>query len=251
MTILRRSPLNDSIALILQAELQDFLDGNVGVNLNSAVKTALQNQVTELLNSYIGIGYSLIGLWDYDTDTHAFSYTGLSDIFENKLLKYYPYLKVLNDEFIAITGKESIQKQYIDNGSKTENNSRNKNLQRADTFQNDTNGTNRSAHEESPITTAPINSSPTSASEWNLSNPISKDGEQFNHHNQSSNTRADIHTEQEALAETNQIAGNSTEMIENPETMLKVLRFNIEDLNISRIARLLIDSVVEEKNTIY
>ena len=251
MTNLRPSPLNESIYNILMAELSDFLDGNIVSSIPSAVKSALEYQVSDLLHDYIAIGYNLIGRWEYNATTETFSYTGLSQIFNNKLIKYYPYLKVFSDEFIAITGKESRQKQYIDSAGKTENNSRSKNLQRADSYQNDTNGTNRSAHEESPIATAPINSSPSASSEWNLSNPTSKDGEQFNHHNSSSNTRKDIHTEQEELTESSNGSGNSTEMVENPEEMLKVLKFNVEELNLTRIAKMLVNSVVEEKNSIY
>ena len=245
------SPLSSEVIGILEGELSSFLSGNIGSTINSNVKTALSYQIDSLLSAYQGMGFHLIGRWEYNKTTETYSYSGLTSIFSNKLLKYYPYLKVLNNEFIATNGEETKTRQYVDSGTETKQEAKGKNYNRSDNFTNETYGANRSAHEDSPITAAVITNAPSDSTSWNLSNPSAKDGEQFDHHNSSASQRADTVNETKSENNSNSGMGNSSETIANPEMILKVLRFNVENLNISRIARLIVDSVIEEKNTIF
>lgn len=88
-------------------------------------------------------------------------------------------------------------------------------------------GVSRSASENSPITAAPITSAPTEASAWNLANPNVKGGTQFNQHH------------------------SNTENVTDPRIQKEILKFNVDQLNLTTIANMIVRSVVEEYNTIY
>lgn len=88
-------------------------------------------------------------------------------------------------------------------------------------------GVSRSASENSPITAAPITSAPTEASQWNIDNPNVKGGTQFNQHH------------------------SNTENVTDPRVQLEILKFNVDQLNLTTIANMIVRSVVEEYNTVY
>lgn len=98
-------------------------------------------------------------------------------------------------------------------------------IQRVHSGSND--GVSRSASENSPITAQPITSAPTEASQWNIDNPNVKGGTQFNQHH------------------------SNTENVTDPRVQLEILKFNVDQLNLTTIANMIVRSVVEEYNTIY
>lgn len=98
-------------------------------------------------------------------------------------------------------------------------------IQRVHSGSND--GVSRSASENSPITSQPITSAPIEASEWNLLNPDVKGGSQYNRHFADS------------------------ENVIDPRVQLEILKFNVDQLNLTSIANMIVRSVVEEYNTIY
>ena len=98
-------------------------------------------------------------------------------------------------------------------------------IQRVHSGSND--GVSRSASENSPITAAPITSAPTEASQWNIDNPNVKGGTQFNQHH------------------------SNTENVTDPRVQLEILKFNVDQLNLTTIANMIVRSVVEEYNTVY
>lgn len=300
-------------------------------NLPQIVHTAFMNSISSYFNNYSSLGCHVIGLWNYDeTQEYPDFEIAIQAIISDKINRIYPYLKVLSNEFIGITGKEIESSDYIDNGNKTNSNLRNKqeNASISDEItRNDTNSrsrnladtndesktnignknrsksesdnnsefisgnsTVRSAHEESPITSAPITSAPSASSTWNLS-PSSKDGaqndssstksttianagteaEDYNESGNISNigsvsdseseNRAEISNKNESKANTESNAesmlenventGHKSKELENPEMMLKILKFNVNDLNVTRIARKYVSYFIEELNTVY
>ena len=98
-------------------------------------------------------------------------------------------------------------------------------IQRVHSGSND--GVSRSASENSPITAAPITNAPTEASHWNIDNPNVKGGTQFNQHH------------------------SNTENVTDPRVQLEILKFNVDQLNLTTIANMIVRSVVEEYNTVY
>lgn len=85
----------------------------------------------------------------------------------------------------------------------------------------------RSASEEQPITAAPISNAPSQTASWDMGNPSEKRG-----------------------AQSNQTYSNN-ETVNDPDLQIRVLRFNVDQLNLTTIANMIVRSVVEEYNTIY
>ena len=88
-------------------------------------------------------------------------------------------------------------------------------------------GVSRSAAENNPITDSTIGSAPTTTTAWDIDNPSMKSGSQ--HDNQFSNS----------------------ETVTDPDVFRRVLEFNIQELNLTRIAKMLVNSLTEEYSTIY
>lgn len=244
-------PLNNTNVSVIDNTVNAFVTSGFGSDLESDVKSAFKLKIHNILYNYQQMGYNIIGFWEYDTETEQYNLTGLANLTDNKLTKYYPYLKVLNAEFSSVTGREETHEQYQNANSVSESGSNNKTKTKIDDFSNSTHGTNRSAHEESPISSAPITSAPTESSTWNLDNPTSKNGEQFDNATTSHNASNIMEGENSSNAQMGNSSGNKTAYSDIPEELLKVLRFNVEQLNLSNICYLIVNSLIEEKVTIY
>lgn len=92
--------------------------------------------------------------------------------------------------------------------------------------ENTSNGTTRAANELSPITSAPINSAPTGSTEWNLQNPSSKSGSQYDSE------------------------GSGTETVDDPNEQRKAIEYNFRN-NIYLIVRDLCDHLIDEKMSVH
>ena len=88
-------------------------------------------------------------------------------------------------------------------------------------------GNSKSASENSPITAASITTAPSGASDWGLDSPSMKSGSQFNQ------------------------SHSSSETVTDPTIALRIMNFQVDTLNLTTIANMIVKSFVDEYNTIY
>ena len=200
MKIKKLLPLNDTIKNLFTTKRSAIINS---WNIPSAVSSAFNSLSSNLLDDYIALGMHLVGKWEYDTETEEYNYTGVSELIDKVFRKYKPYFLVLTNEVTALNG--NLIRQYYGSNS----------------------GTRRSAAETSPITVGAIDSAPEASSEWDLANPTSKAGSQYDN------------------------ANSSTETTTDPNLVMKVLDFNVGELNLTRLTNMLLRSLLEEYCTIY
>ena len=200
MTVKKLLPMNDYFKNLFTNKRSSIL---TSWSVPSAVTTAFNSISSNLIDDYIALGLHVIGKWEYDTETELYNYTGLNELIDKNFRKYKPYFLVLVNEFTALNG--NLIRQYDGSNS----------------------GTRRSAAETSPITIGEINSAPTESTSWDLSNPTSKAGSQYDN------------------------ANSSTETTTDPNLIKKALDFNVGELNLTRLANMLLRSLTEEYCTIY
>lgn len=231
----------------------NFLAGTIASDVSSDVKTAFLTVTETLLQSYGDLGLHLIGKYRVFERVlrEEPAPEGLEAIVKIKLTKYLPYLKVLNDEFIKFSGVEKESVESEDSLTRTNNSTEIKDKDNNDSFSNTTSGTNRSAHESSPVSVGPISNAPSESSVWNMNYPDSKDGEQFKHTNESYSTKAEDERIERRNSLSDSAEGSKTIERDNGEMIMRVLKFNIEELNLTRVVEMFVSSLVEEKNTIY
>ena len=298
MVVLKQVKLDDAHNIIF-TQLYDELEL---WEIPETVANGMIFSANSIITKYEAMGCHLIGRWKYDTESEEYPdlETVLQSMVSERVAKYYPYLKVLANEFSAITGVENqrIDYEQEDNStetnavtnektkedSKSESGSRNREYSdsgsiakdKSETTNNYTFGSNVSAHEESPIDNASI-TFPASITHdgWPLGAPNKKDGESFEHNASLSGTVDEDTTESKSGEEdettsasgtyssstnesetankqgTNNMEGNKRITIENPEMLLKVLRFNVNELNLTKIAEMFVNSFIEEKTVIY
>ena len=223
----------------------------IGYDIDEDVKTAFIQKAETVLADYETLGFHLNGKWEWNEETETFVGTPLIRIALSRMIKYSPYLKVLSNEFIAITGDETHEREYENEHNRTENSTAEIGKTKESSTEFDGNGTDRKAEEESPIGSASIDSAPTSSTVWNLSSPSKKAGQQYDTHNESSGDESSTENRTNAVAGNETGEGSDNLTIRNPDKMLKILRFNVENLNLTKIVFMFVDSFIDEKNTIY
>lgn len=250
--MLQRYKLTRWLADELASIIELTPDGHfIMPDLAPLLMTALAYRCSAIMEYYSNLGLHLIGKWELNDEGNIADTIAFSSMVRIKLLKYYPYLKVLNDEFIAITGDETHEREYENEQNRTENSTDDITKTKTSSTSFSGNGTDRRAEEESPIGSASINSAPTSSTEWNLTSPSKKSGQQYDTSNQSSGSESIDEDRANAVTGRETGEGSDKLTIKNPDKLLKILRFNVENLNLTKIAYMLVDSLVEEKNTIY
>lgn len=242
---MKKLPINEDVIQIVEAAIEDFFDtGAIGADIAADVKAAIQLQAGAILADYSVLGYHVLGRWPYDTD--HFDYTGLTQIVNRACHKYYPYMKVLTDEFTAIAGRESYSETYSNTGSGSTSLAKNDTKTKAEMGSSEASGRNVTAREDSPFSSVPAE-----PDNYSLTSPSDQSGG-WNSNEASSTlnvTETDAATEsgQESKSE----SGSRTHYTDSPERLLAVLRFNVDDLNATKIAYRLINSITDEINTIY
>lgn len=252
MILMKTMPMTATNVAIITGAFTSFCgSGGIGHDLLADVQSALALQLGQILADRVTIGCHIIGQWPYNDQTEEYITLGLAQIANDKYIKYYPYMKVLNDEFSPIVGRVTSHDSYADrssgNGSRTNTRARAKN----EATSGSSSGASRSASEDSPISSASIDSAPANASVWGMSNPTMKSGEQFD--NASSATTNETINESDSESTTNSGNGSGTKdhYTDDPNNLIKVLRFNVDELNITRIAYMIANSLTEEYHTIY
>ena len=247
---MKKLPINEEVIQIVEAAIEDFFDtGAIGADIAADVKAAIQLQAGAILADYSVLGYHVLGRWPYDTD--HFDYTGLTQIVNRACHKYYPYMKVLADEFTAIAGRESYSETFSNTGSGSTSLAKNDTKTKAEMGSNSGNSTTRYASEDSPVTSQSITSAPSASSTWNLTNPTEKGGQQSDNSTTTSINTTETDAATESGQESKTESGSRTHYTDSPERLLAVLRFNVDDLNATKIAYRIINSITEDINTIY
>ena len=165
--------------------------------------SALQKNIAFLKN----FGCHLIGKWNTSIDNT----TAITALISYKLQQIFPRLLKLKGMFSTTPVSNTFEKDATNAGSHS--------------------GTSRSAGENSPITSASINSAPTESTEWDITNPNVKSGNQYD--NAFENNFEESHT------------------ITDPDTYMRVLKFNTLEWNVFKIAKNFVQSITEEYNTVY
>lgn len=243
--------IDENVKSNIDTAVTAFFHQSAGSAIDVDVQNAFLAKVNFIVQRYIHYDFYLIGKWKYDEQSESFDQHPLINIAQNKMLKYFPYLKVFSNEFIAITGEETHEREYENEHNRTENSTAEIGKTKESSTEFDGNGTDRKAEEESPIGSASIDSAPTSSTVWNLASPSKKAGQQYDTHNESSGEESSTENRTNAVAGNETGEGTDSLTIRNPDKLLKILRFNVENLNLTKIAYMFVDSLVEEKNTIY
>lgn len=204
-TVLKRMPIDSAFITKFDTVFTSWAALLVsGEDYNSTVMSLLKSLCDSLLADFSSLGCNVIGKWIYDEDAEEYTDSAtINLLIHYKLQKYKPYLKVFTSEFADLD--DEITRSHDSSAS----------------------GTSRSASEMSPITEAPINSSPTDASTWNITTPTTKGGSQYNN------------------------ASENTETVYDPNLVARIMAFKIQNLNLTAIANMIVKSLVEEYNTVY
>lgn len=242
---MKKMPINEDVVQIVEAAIEDFFDtGAIGADIAADVKAAIQLQAGAILADYSVLGYHVLGRWPYDTD--HFIYTGLTQLVNRACHKYYPYMKVLADEFTAIVGRESYSETYSDTGSGSNSRTASGSKSTEESGSNEASGRNVTAREESPFSSVPAQ-----PDNYSLTSPSDQSGGWNSSEASSERTLEETTETTESGQESKSESGSRTHYTDSPERLLTVLRFNVDELNATKIAYRLINSITDEINTIY
>ena len=200
MVVLKQRTWSSELKQLFNSQINQLLQL---WNVNSDVQTAIKKICDDLIDDYTSLGCHLIGKWDYDEETEEYTNEGVSQLFHYIISKYKPYLLVFTSEYTKLS------EQMIRTHSGTNS------------------GNSKGAREDSPITSASITTAPSGASAWNLDNPSSKSGSQYNQ------------------------THSNTENTTDPLVQKRILEFNVGELNLTMIGRRIIQSLTEEYRTVY
>lgn len=244
-TTMKKLPINEDVVQIVESAIEDFFDtGAIGADIAGDVKAAIQLQAGAILADYAVLGYHVLGRWPYDTDHYI--YTGLTQLVNRACHKYYPYMKVLADEFTAIAGRESYSETYSNTGSGSNSRTASGTKSTEEGGSNKAIGNQVIAREESPI--SDIMAQPDT---YSITSPTDQSGAWNRNEVSSQRTLEETTGTTESGQESNSESGSRTHYTDSPERLLEVLRFNVDDLNATKIAYRLINSITDEINTIY
>lgn len=204
--------------------------------------------VDEQLDYYKEWGLHIIGKWEKTPNDH---YPNLNEIVFTHLFRIMPSLmncartlsKIPLNKLISRSGSGSISDSGSNSSSKTGT------KDSTNTGSND--GTSRAAGENSPITEAPINSSPTDASAWNITNPSTKSGSQYNNGFENTLDEDTSESIEGEFSNTKESSTSESVTETDPLTYKEILLFNSFKFNVEIIARNFCKSLTEEYNTCY
>lgn len=197
-----RVPIDDTYRELIISTIGDMIESATAGDYSGIVTTIAD----DYLHSLQILGCHLIGKYPLDDDGELMDIT--SYVVSITKLSVYRHLAAFLQLYRAN------EKFILENGD----------LRKTNTATS--NGTTRAATEESPITGAPINSAPTESTEWDLENPHSKAGSQYDSN------------------------GTSTDVIKDPNLAIKAAEFNMRT-NIYSVITSMIDCLVDEKMSVH
>lgn len=197
-----RVPIDDTYRELIISTIGELVEDSTAGDYSGIVTTIAD----DYLHSLQFLGCHLIGKYPLNDDGELMDIT--SYVVSITKLSAYRHLAALTQLY------KTNEKFILENGD----------LRKTNTAIS--NGTTRAATEESPITAAPINSAPTESTEWDLENPHSRAGSQYDSN------------------------GTSTDVIKDPNLAIKAAEFNMRT-NIYSVITSMIDCLVDEKMSVH